>query len=163
MGASSSVSAQAKAPTPEQLIDSLTKQVQLLKQQQQQQQQQHEARLVSELRSDNERLRAQICALEERAAAQLQLQMEAKGLGCDAAAFAASAALSLARRDDARVEEVFKRHMRKKEERGLSQAALVAALQELDAPVLRSSDIVDEDELFRRADTNASGFVDVHE
>ena len=46
---------------------------------------------------------------------------------------------------------------------GLSKAALVAALNEVDAPVLSSSEAASEDSLFRRADSKLSGAVDQHQ
>jgi hypothetical protein len=70
-------------------------------------------------------------------------------------------ALSAARRDLAHMKAVFERH--KDVEGGLSKAALVAALKEVDAPVLSSSEGASEDSLFRRADTNLSGAVDQNE
>ena len=68
-------------------------------------------------------------------------------------------ALSAARRDLAHMKAVFERH--KDVDGGLSKAALVAALKEVDAPVLSSSEGASEDSLFRRADTNASNYVDL--
>lgn len=56
---------------------------------------------------------------------------------------------------------VFERH--KDVDGGLSKAAFIAALKEVEAPVLFSSDSASEDDLFRRADTNASGSVDLSE
>jgi hypothetical protein len=56
---------------------------------------------------------------------------------------------------------VFERH--KDLDGGLSKAALMRALTQVDAPVLSSSDGVSEDGMFRRADSNASGFVDFEE
>jgi hypothetical protein len=46
---------------------------------------------------------------------------------------------------------------------GLSQSALMAALIEVDAPVLLSSEGASADLLFRRADANARGAVDLNE
>jgi hypothetical protein len=45
----------------------------------------------------------------------------------------------------------------------LSQSALMAALLEVDAPVLLSSEGASADILFRRADANARGAVDLNE
>ena len=56
---------------------------------------------------------------------------------------------------------VFARH--KDVDGGLSQTALIAALNEVEAPVLFSNDGDSKDSLFRRADTNASGYVDENE
>ena len=70
-------------------------------------------------------------------------------------------ALSAARNDAAHMQAVFDRHT--DVEGGLSKAALMAALKEIDAPVLSSSDGASEDSLFRRADTNLSGYVDFSE
>ena len=70
-------------------------------------------------------------------------------------------ALSAHRRELAHMEAVFKRY--KDVDGGLSKAALIAALKEVDAPVLSSSDGASEDSLFRRADTNLSGAVDQKE
>jgi len=75
--------------------------------------------------------------------------------------YAKSIALSAKRRDDAHMKGVFERH--KDVDGGLSKAAFIAALQEVEAPVLFSSDSASEDDLFRRADTNASGSVDLSE
>jgi hypothetical protein len=75
--------------------------------------------------------------------------------------YATCMALSAARRDLAHMKAVFERH--KDVEGGLSKAALVAALKEVDAPVLSSSEGASEDSLFRRADTNLSGAVDQNE
>jgi hypothetical protein len=65
------------------------------------------------------------------------------------------------RRDSAYMKEVFERH--KDVDGGLSQAAFIAALKEIEAPVLFSSDNATDDSLFLRADTNASGCVDQSE
>lgn len=46
---------------------------------------------------------------------------------------------------------------------GLSQSALMAALIEVDAPVLLSSEGASADLMFRRADANARGAVDLNE
>ena len=70
-------------------------------------------------------------------------------------------ALSGKRLDGAYMKAVFERH--KDVEGGLSKAALMAALREVEAPVLSSSDGASEDSLFRRADTNASNYVDLDE
>ena len=59
------------------------------------------------------------------------------------------------------MEVVFERH--KDDAGGLSKAAFIAALKEVQAPVLFSSDSTSEDALFARADTNASGCVDLSE
>jgi hypothetical protein len=75
--------------------------------------------------------------------------------------YAKSIALSAKRRDDAHMKGVFERH--KDVDGGLSKAAFIAALKEVEAPVLFSSDSASEDNLFRRADTNASGSVDLSE
>ena len=92
-----------------------------------------------------------------------------EGDGSTAAALAAlpvnyaeSIALNAKRRDKAHMQAVFERH-RDIEEKGLSKAALMAALQEVGAPVLSSSDGASEDSLFHRADTNMSNFVDLNE
>ena len=76
--------------------------------------------------------------------------------------YAESIALNAKRRDKAHMQAVFERH-RDIEEKGLSKAALMAALQEVGAPVLSSSDGASEDSLFHRADTNMSNFVDLNE
>ncbi len=75
--------------------------------------------------------------------------------------YAKSIALSAKRRDDAHMKGVFERH--KDVDGGLSKAAFIAALKEVEAPVLFSSDSASEDNLFLRADTNASGSVDLGE
>jgi hypothetical protein len=59
------------------------------------------------------------------------------------------------------MKELFERH--KDVDGGLSQAAFIAALKEIEAPVLLSSDNASDDSLFLRADTNASGCVDQSE
>jgi hypothetical protein len=84
--------------------------------------------------------------------------------GCHspAPAYADHIALSAQRRDKSRMQEVFNRHM-DVEGKGLSKAALMAALKEVAAPVLSSSDGASEDSLFRRADTNLSNYVDSDE
>ena len=76
--------------------------------------------------------------------------------------YAESIALNAKRRDKAHMQAVFERH-RDIKEKGLSKAALMAALQEVGAPVLSSSDGASEDSLFHRADTNMSNFVDLNE
>ena len=75
--------------------------------------------------------------------------------------YAKHIALSAKRRDDAAMKVVFERH--KDDAGGLSKAAFIAALKEVEAPVLFSSDSTSEDALFARADTNASGCVDLSE
>ncbi len=75
--------------------------------------------------------------------------------------YAKSIALAANRRDDAHMKDVFERH--KDVEGGLSKDAFIAALKEVEAPVLFSSDSASEDNLFQRADTNASGCVDLGE
>ena len=92
-----------------------------------------------------------------------------EGDGSTAAALAAlpvnyaeSIALNAKRRDKVHMQAVFERH-RDIEEKGLSKAALMAALQEVGAPVLSSSDGASEDSLFHRADTNMSNYVDLNE
>jgi len=75
--------------------------------------------------------------------------------------YAKHMALSAARNDAAHMQAVFDRHT--DVEGGLSKAALMAALKEIDAPVLSSSNGASDDSLFRRADTNLSGYVDFSE
>ena len=75
--------------------------------------------------------------------------------------YATKIELSEQRRDDSHMKAVFERH--KDLDGGLSKAALMRALTQVDAPVLSSSDGVSEDGMFRRADSNASGFVDFEE
>ena len=70
-------------------------------------------------------------------------------------------ALNAARHDEAHMKAVLDRH--KDAANGLSKAALMAALQEVDAPVLSTSEGASEDSVFRRADTNLSGYVDLSE
>jgi hypothetical protein len=70
-------------------------------------------------------------------------------------------ALSADRRDKSYMQAVFNRH--KDVEGGLSKTALMAALREVEAPVLSSSEGASEDELFSRADSNLSGAVDLNE
>jgi hypothetical protein len=72
--------------------------------------------------------------------------------------YAKCIALDSKRRDSAYRKDVFER--RKDVDGGLSQAAFIAALKEIEAPVLFSSDNASDDSLFLRADTNASGCVD---
>ena len=69
--------------------------------------------------------------------------------------------LAAARRDKVNMKAVFELH--KDVDGGLSKAALVAALNEVDAPVLSSSEAASEDSLFRRADSKLSGAVDQHQ
>ncbi len=59
--------------------------------------------------------------------------------------YAKSIALSAKRRDDAHMKGVFERH--KDVDGGLSKAAFIAALKEVEAPVLLSSDSASEDNL----------------
>jgi hypothetical protein len=66
-----------------------------------------------------------------------------------------------ARRDCARMQAVFERHSDLAG--GLSQSALMAALIEVDAPVLLSSEGASADLMFRRADASARGAVDLNE
>ena len=75
--------------------------------------------------------------------------------------YAKHMALSAARNDAAHMQAVFDRHT--DVEGGLSKAALMVALKEIDAPVLSSSDGASEDSLFHRADTNMSNYVDLNE
>ena len=75
--------------------------------------------------------------------------------------YAKCIALGSKRRDSAYMKELFERH--KDVDGGLSQAAFIAALKEIEAPVLFSSDSASDDSLFLRADTNASGCVDQNE
>jgi hypothetical protein len=77
--------------------------------------------------------------------------------------YAKHIALSTARRDESFMNAVFARH--KDAEGGLSKTALMAALREVEAPVLSSSEFTSqsEDDLFRRADSNLSGAVDQNE
>jgi hypothetical protein len=70
-------------------------------------------------------------------------------------------ALSAARRDESHMKAVFERL--KDAEGGLSKTFLMAALREVDAPVLATSEGNSEDDLFRRADSNSSGSVDLNE
>jgi hypothetical protein len=65
---------------------------------------------------------------------------------------------ALRRKDVAFMREVFERHADKGE---LSPAQLMAALQEVEAPVL--SEDSPADSLFRRADANLSGSLDFSE
>jgi hypothetical protein len=71
-------------------------------------------------------------------------------------------ALSAKRRDRKQMQAVFDRH-KDVEGKGLSKVALMAALKEVSAPVLSSSDGASEDSVFRRADTNCSNYVDLDE
>ncbi len=75
--------------------------------------------------------------------------------------YAKHMALSAARHDEAHMQAVFNRHT--DVAGGLSKTALMAALKEIDAPVLSSSDGASEDSLFRRADTKLSGYVNFSE
>ena len=75
--------------------------------------------------------------------------------------YAKSISLSAMRRDNAHMRAVFVRH--KDVDGGLSKTALIAALNEVKAPLLFSNDGDSEDIIFRRADTNASGYVDESE
>jgi hypothetical protein len=75
--------------------------------------------------------------------------------------YAKHMALSGKRLDCAYMKAVFERH--KDVEGGLSKAALMAALREVEAPVLSSSDGASEDSVFHRADTNSSNYVDLDE
>ena len=68
-----------------------------------------------------------------------------------------SIALSALRRDQAHMSSVFNRH--KDVDNRMSKDALIAALQEVDAPVA----IKECDAVFRLADTNMDGFVDFDE
>jgi hypothetical protein len=78
------------------------------------------------------------------------------------ASYADHIALSAKRRDRKQMQAVFDRH-KDVEGKGLSKAALMAALTEVSAPVLSSSDGASEDSVFRRADTNCSNYVDLDE
>ena len=69
--------------------------------------------------------------------------------------------LSAARRDESHMKAVFERH--KDVEGGLSKTALMAALRDVDAPVLSTGEGNSEDDVFRRGDSNMSGFVDLNE
>ncbi len=75
--------------------------------------------------------------------------------------YAKPMSLSAARRDESYMKTVFERH--KDAEGGLSKTALMAALREVEAPVLSTSEGNSEDDLFRRADGNLSGSVDLSE
>ena len=82
--------------------------------------------------------------------------------------YAKYVALAAARRDKVNMKAVYELH--KDVDGGLSKAALVAALNEVDAPVLSSSEAASEDSkaasedsLFRRADSKLSGAVDQHQ
>ena len=75
--------------------------------------------------------------------------------------YAKPMALSAARRDESHMKAVFERL--KDAEGGLSKTSLMAALREVDAPVLATSEGNSEDDLFRRADSNSSGSVDLNE
>jgi hypothetical protein len=58
--------------------------------------------------------------------------------------------------------DVFNRHADCNSNQALSAPALMAALKEVEAPVLHSS-VSTEETIFRRADTNLSGAVDFEE
>ena len=58
--------------------------------------------------------------------------------------------------------DVFNRHADCNSKQGLSAAALMAALKEVQAPVVLSSGSSEQD-VFRRSDTNLSGSVDFEE
>jgi hypothetical protein len=75
--------------------------------------------------------------------------------------YAKPMALSAARCDESYMKAVFERH--KDTEGGLSKTALMAALAEVKAPVLSTREGNSEDDLFRRADSNLSGAVDLNE
>jgi hypothetical protein len=107
--------------------------------------------------------------VESRSTLHHDTALHARGLGDGSPAraslpvnYAESMALNAKRRDKAHMQAVFERH-RDIEEKGLSKAALMAALREVGAPVLSSSDGASEDSLFHRADTNMSNFVDLNE
>jgi hypothetical protein len=78
------------------------------------------------------------------------------------ATYADHIALTAKRRDKEQMKAVFEGH-KDVDGKGLSKAALMAALLEVAAPVLSSSDGASEDSLFRRADTNRSNYVDLDE
>ncbi len=75
--------------------------------------------------------------------------------------YAKPMSLSAARRDESYMKAVFERH--KDAEGGLSKTALMAALREVEAPVLSTSEGNSEDDLLRRADGNLSGSADLSE
>ena len=58
--------------------------------------------------------------------------------------------------------DIFNRHADCNSNQALSAPALMAALKEVEAPVLHSSGSTEEN-MFRRADTNLSGAVDFEE
>jgi hypothetical protein len=64
--------------------------------------------------------------------------------------------------DESFMRDVFNRHADCKSNQALSAPALMAALKEVEAPVLHSSGSTEEN-MFRRADTNLSGAVDFEE
>jgi hypothetical protein len=86
----------------------------------------------------------------------------ATSLGVFPVTYADHIALSAKRRDKNQMQAVFDRH-KDVEGKGLSKTALMAALTEVAAPVLSSSDGASEDSLFRRANTNCSSYVDLDE
>jgi hypothetical protein len=69
--------------------------------------------------------------------------------------------LNAKRRDKVHMQATFERY--RDVEGGLSKTALMAALTEVDAPVLSSSDGAAEDSVFRRADTDSSNYIDLDE
>jgi hypothetical protein len=81
--------------------------------------------------------------------------------GDSASDYAKFSVLSAARRDEWRMKAVFERH--KDVAGGLSQTALMAALREVEAPVLSSSEFTSDNSIFRRADSNLSGAIDQNE
>ena len=88
-------------------------------------------------------------------------QLSSRCLDATQTEYTKSMALSAARRDKVHMKSVFDRH--KDVQGGMSKAALLAALQDVNAPVLSSSEGASEDSLFSRADTNFSGAVDLNE
>lgn len=64
--------------------------------------------------------------------------------------------------DESFMRDVFNRHADCNSNQALSAPALMAALNEVEAPVLHSSGSTEEN-MFRRADTNLSGAVDFEE
>jgi hypothetical protein len=66
--------------------------------------------------------------------------------------------LSEKRSNSTHMKAVFEQH--KDLEGGLSKVALTSALKQVGAPILSHSEGISEDDLFRRADSNSSGFVD---
>ncbi len=69
--------------------------------------------------------------------------------------------LSDRRRDDEHMQTIFDRH--KDAKGGLSKAAFIAALNEVEAPVISSMEDASDDALFRRADSDLSGSVGFNE